>query len=943
MKFKTVLIYTVFISVFLLSNALAEVTAPTEGHEPSDGELMEVTTDEQPPSTEPSITEPSITGPSVEGGGASVLPVPFEIHASKEAYDDTATARRIIMESLSSSLNRGVREGQSVEIKGIEALRVRYNEAGEAAFAYTRALETARKEGVGFLIMGSITRLGNSLNLTWRIIDVGSGDAIAFHSLNGESEEALSSNLTTAGAAMREEILTAIDERPVSKEGVLKEVLIEGNRRVGAMAIKKKLKTGSGSAFSTDDLREDIHTIYNMGYFTDVTVELLNRRGALVVIFKVKEKPFINSVSIEGNKDVKNSPIEEVITVKPSTLIDRSIIKGDAERIRNLYTQRGYYMASVTPRIAIEGSGASVTFEIDEGKKVKVRRIAIKGNNAFSKRKIRKLMETKKAGLFSFISNSGNFDQYLFEDDMERLKDLYYNNGYVEFRVLDHRVLLSDDKRWFDITIKVEEGKRYRLGEISFIGDSLFTDKKLLKTLGMKEGRVFKSSDLIEGLDALRYLYGDEGFAYAEVRPSTTLNPEEQTLDLSVNINKQEAVYIERIDMHGNSRTRDKVIRRELELGEGDLFSATKLKHSRNNLRRLGYFEDLRINKSTGTTPSKMLLDVDVVERPTGAVTFGLGYSSVDKMTTTASISQSNLLGTGLKLNASGNISSSSSRYMINFTEPWLFGKSLSAGIDLYKTTRDYEDFSMETDGFGLRFGFPLYKRTTRGYLSYRYEEVTVDNVDPAATLTIQEQAGVSKSSSLKALIHHDSRDNFFFPSEGSVVKLSSELAGGALGGTNSYLKHEVSMKKLFPLAKHLTFSLKGSAGYMHGFDGKEVPLYERYYMGGINSIRGLRSRSVSPEDSVTGELIGGLSNALFSAELVFPLFPEEKMMGVIFYDRGNSYEKDIQLNDMRSSAGGGIRWFSPMGPLRLEWGYNLDKRLGERESLWEFTIGGLF
>lgn len=884
---------------------------------------------------------------SKEFGGLTVLPVPFEIHASTEARQETIEIRRVVMESLTASIKKGRTDKRTLEIIGLEALKAAYAESGEAAFTYDNAIEIARQVGAEFLITGTVTALGKSINVAWRIIDVENDNAIAFHSLNVEDANALDLKLAPLGRTTYEEILAFSDERPVLKEGLIKEILIEGNERIGALAITKKLNSQVGNAFSADDLREDIHTIYDMGYFSDVTAKLLDKGGAAnskTLVFEVKEKPFIKSVSIEGNKDVKNEPIEEVLTVKKSTLVDHIIIQEDAERIRVLYTQRGYYMAVVTPKITAQGTGASVTFLIDEGQQVKVRSIAITGRSVFSKRKIRKMMETKKAGLLTFITNSGSFDEYVFEGDLDKLTDLYYDNGYVTFKVTDKRVLLSEDKRWFDITIEIEEGLRYRIGDIDITGDTdLFTDKELFKALGMKKKRVFSRAQLKEGLDKVRYLYGDEGFAYAEVDTSTRLNPDEKTIDLNVTIAKKSPVYIERIDIRGNTKTRDKVIRREMELNEGDLFSATKLKHSGNNLRRLGYFEDMRINRSVGTTPNKMKLDVDVMERPTGAVTFGLGYSSVDKMSTSASISQTNLLGTGLKLNASGSVSSSSSRYVIGFTEPWLFEKPISAGFDLYKTTKEYTDFSMDTDGFGLRLGFPLYKRTTRGYLSYRFEEVTIDDISPTATVTIQEQAGVGTLSSVKALIHHDSRDNFFFPSEGSVVRLSSEMAGGVLGGTSSYLKHEFSLKKLFPLRKHWTFSLKASGGYMHGFDNKEVPLYERYYMGGINTIRGFESRSVSPEDPVTGELIGGLSNALLSAELVFPLFPEEKMMGVIFYDQGNSYEKDIALNDMRNSTGGGIRWFSPMGPLRLEWGYNLDKRLGERESLWEFTIGGLF
>ncbi len=871
---------------------------------------------------------------AAERTGPRVLILPFDIHSGV----DISAERRDLMETIASSLYE-----RGAEIVGVERVKELFVEEGVRSFDEKTAMELSGEVNADFAVLGSITLLESIYSADWRILDIKGSRLLRFYHKDASSAGELAKKVKDTTASMYKRMLVGAGLKPHVSTGVVAQVLIEGNRRIDSEAVSRKLRTRAGQPFSAEDIKEDIHTVYGMGYFDDVMVDLSETKDGKVVTFIVREKPFVKTVNIKGNKNINEERIKEVLTLKTNTILDRIVVKEDAERIRGLYIQDGYYLADVRGEVKVEGLDATVTFRIDEGEKVKVRRITIIGNKAFSDRRLKGLMNTKETDLLSFVTGSGSFNEYVFENDLSLIMKHYFDNGYIKADILDRKVLLSEDKRWFYITIAVFEGERFRVGSIDIEGELIAGKEELLKALRIGTGQIFNRSKLRRGIDALTEIYGDKGFANAEFDPVTRINDDKKTIDIVIRVTKNEPVYIERIGITGNVRTRDKVIRRELEFAEGELFSFSGLKKSRNNLRRLGYFESVDIEKSAGSAPNKVKLDVNVTERPTGAVTFGMGYSTVDKVIATASVSQSNLMGTGIKLDMSGTISSKSSNYVFSFTQPWLFDRPLSAGVDLFNTTRVYPDFSMDKKGFNLRFGFPLYKRTTRAYLRYRYENVDVTDVAGTASSTIKEQEGKSTVSSVRALIRHDTRDDIFFPTEGETLSFSTEVAGGWLGGNTSYVKHEGSATKYFPMPWETTLSIRGSFGFVYSFGGKDVPVYERYFLGGINSLRGFETRTVGPKDPSTGELIGGESMVTINTEYLFPLFPQERIKGVVFFDVGNAFESAIDPGDLRKGAGVGIRWFSPIGPLRIEWGYNLDRKDDEKQSVWEFTMGGMF
>ena len=852
---------------------------------------------------------------------------------------DISPSRRSVMEALASSLT-----ASGAEIVGIDLIKDAMLRQGVKTFDEAGALDIASKVQADFAVIGSMTRLGGSTAVDWRVLDLKAKSPVAFYSKSSGSEEELIKALSNASNAMYEKMLSVLKGRVTVKSGAIDRIAVTGNRRVDTEAIMKKTSSKAGEPFSVDNVRDDIRAVYSTGFFDDVSADLSDTASGKVLTFIVKEMPFIRKIEFKGNHELKDEKIKDALTIKENTVLDRMVMGENAEKIKNLYSGEGYYLASVSPVVESDGVEAAVRFNIDEGPEVKVKRITFIGNRRFSGGKLKGLMNTDEKGVFSLISGSGKFNEFMFQNDLALIIGYYLDKGFINADITDHRVLLSEDKQWFYITIAINEGEQFRIGNIDVTGDLLVPKEELMEKFKLKAGDIFNRSKVARWLEETTDLYGDKGYAYADIRPRTQTNPGTKTVDITVNIKKNDLVYMERIDITGNVRTRDKVIRREVELGEGDLYSSSALKRSRNNLKRLGYFEDVKMSQNQGTSSEKIKLDVNVKERPTGSISIGFGYSSVDKLIGTASISQSNLMGTGLQLDISGTLSASSSRYIIGFTEPWLFDKPLSAGFDLYNTYKEYPDFKLYKKGFDIRFGFPVYDRYTRGYLTYKLEDVNITDVADTASSYIQDQAGKSTESSIKAAIKRDTRDDAFFPTEGAVLTFSTEFAGGPLGGTSYFIKYEGDAVKFFSTPWDTTFSIRGTLGHIQGYDGHSAPIYEKYFLGGINSIRGFEARSVGPKDPATGDLIGGTTMMVVNTEFLFPLMPEQKSVrGVVFFDAGNAYDGGIDPGDIRYGAGLGIRWFSPIGPLRLELGFNLNRREGEKAQQWDFTIGSVF
>ncbi|MCK5235641.1 MAG: outer membrane protein assembly factor BamA [Deltaproteobacteria bacterium] len=866
--------------------------------------------------------------------GPEVLVLPFTIYS----IEDITPLRHTIMEQGASELERS-----GCVVSGLNEVKRKVSE-GKTEFDSEDARRMLKDLGLEYAFTGSLTKSGNIYSIDSMIVTVGSATPILYHHAEAATPNEAAQKIAQASKQFCDSITMVGKITTERKAETIVKVSVKGNMRADSVAVTRNTISKPGTTLSIDSINKDLHSIYSSGLFNDVYAESYPALGGIELVFTVSERPFVKKIVLNGNKKVKDEKLREILTIKENTVLNMAIINDEIANIKATYKERGYYNAKVESSVTTEELNAVITFNIKEGKRLRIRSIKILGNEEISDRKLRKRMLSKKLSILTYIGGKAYFDEEKFSIDKEIIKGYYRDKGYVDVKIIDTKAIIDEQHGYIKILITLSEGEKYRIGDIDVSGDILTTKAEVLEVFGVKKGDEFKNSKIIKGLEAIKFLYGDKGYAFVLVNPLTSLDRENLYINITLDITKNEPVYINNVNIRGNYKTKDRVLRRELEISEGKLFSATDIKMTGNNLRRLGYFSDVKLSKLPTDTPGELDIDIAVQETLTGNFVFGLGYSTEEQLVANASISQSNFIGTGLKLNLNGTVSSTSTNYVLGITEPWIFNKPVSAGIDLFNTTKDYEDFSMSKVGGGLRLGFPIYKRTTRGYISYEYEEVTIKDILDTASDTIKEQEGTDISSSVTLSISHNSTDDFFFPTEGIYARLSAQFAGGMFGGETNFIKYEANARKYFKIPiRDFVFSAEGTFGLLEGLSGDEAPIYERYYLGGINSLRGFVGGTVSPTDPLTGDLIGGTIMAYTNLELTFMLFPESNMQGVIFFDAGNAYDGTIDLEDIKRTAGAGIRWQSPMGPLRLEWGYNLNQKDDETQSDWNFTIGGIF
>lgn len=726
---------------------------------------------------------------------------------------------------------------------------------------------------------------------------------------------------------------------------IIKSIEIKGNRKIETATIRSRTKTVEGDAFSQDRISEDIKSIFEIGSFDDIKVETESFEGGLKVIFYVVEKPTIIEVILEGNKEVEASDIKEILKISPGTFLNHSLVVENAENIRFYYEEHGYYHAIVIPIIKdISKEAVSLTYRIEEGGKVTIREVKIEGNKVISEGKIKGAIKTKSYWIFSWLDSSGTYKRDVMREDVERIRSLYYNNGYIQALVGEPRITLSEDRKDIDILIVVSEGNQFKIREISVRGNKLLSNSEIMDAMTTKQGEVFSREKLRKDIANLTDLYSDKGHALANISPVITPETETNTIQITIDINEGAIVKVGRINISGNEKTRDHVIRREVRLDEGDTFSTRLLRRSYERINNLNFFENVEISPEPRVGEDAVDIHIKVKERATGSFSVGGGYSSADKLLGMAEFVQGNLFGKGQSLRIKGEYSSKRMNYLLSIREPYLMGKPVSGSITLYRLQREYDNYKREATGGNLTLG-KSFTEYISSSITYGYEIVDISEIEEGSSALITEQEGRRTTSSIELGLVRDSRNSFLDPVRGSRNSIFGLYAGGPLGGDNSFFKTTMDSSWFFPLFWDTTFMVRGRLGYANGLEGKALPLYERFYVGGINSVRGFRYGNAGPKDPNTGDNIGGNKQLIFNAEFIFPLIKEMRLKGVIFYDMGKAFNDDesIKLSDLRTSAGGGLRWISPIGPFRIEWGYNLKPEPGEKKSMWEFTIGAFF
>ena len=765
---------------------------------------------------------------------------------------------------------------------------------------------------------------------------------------------------------------------------VLKNIQISGNVRVEDDGIRLHVKSRAGEVFDPATVDQDVKAIYRMGFFDDVQAEL-SPDGVLT--YAVTEKPYIREVKIQGASQVSKEKIESALGVGARTILDRSKVAEGVDKVRKLYNEQGYVNAAIDHAVTVEANNqAVITLDITEGNRLLIKRIEFEGNKAFSDGELKGLIATKEEWIFSFITNRGVLDRDMLTNDVAILSNYYNDNGYVEHKIDDPVILRGRDG--LEVVFRISEGPQYRVGKVEIGGELIQDGRQMLKSVKLTTGQIFRGSRLRDDVTSLTDMYSNKGFAFVQVDPITRVNATDKKVDVALVITKGPPVYFNRVLVAGNTKTRDKVVRRELLANEQELFSGAKITQSRNALQRTGYFEDVQLTTKKTDQSDTVDLMVDVKEGPTGTFQVGAGYSSGDGFLFNTNVSEKNLLGRGQGVTGNFSIGSRRQDYILNFTDPYFRDTKASLGFALFNTTRDYDDFNEHKLGFGVNTSYPLndfrmpfFGRSEkekgsdvlasntatsmwdymRAGVAYDLTREDINGVSASASESIKSEAGQSLTSAVTPNMTYDSRDHFFAPTEGTKSAFAVKMAG--LGGDSRFIKSDVSARWHYPLLKDpnwggsYVLALGGSLGYGIGFgqdsNGKhDLPLFERYFLGGINSVRGFQERSIAPRvpSDCTGpngtapcsstEVIGGDKAVVVNTELLFPIMESYGVRGVAFFDMGNAFSDSLNFGDFRRSVGAGVRWMSPFGPLRVELGFPINKKPHDETSVLGFSIG---
>jgi outer membrane protein insertion porin family len=840
------------------------------------------------------------------------------------------------------------------------------------------------------LVWGKVSSLGwvLCLGFTWTQLAASqpaakAADAAPTSAANDGSSVGHPPNVPTSEVeAARDSTILAID--------------VAGNRRVTSQDIVTYLHERVNDAFVPERLSQDVRELWNSGFFDDVEVDLERSDAGVKLRFTVRERANVVIVDIDGNDAIDDDDIQEAIELKANTILSYPAINRSVQKMRDMYAEKGYFLAEVDSEVIPQRNNeVRVRFVVRENSQVSVRRVNFLGNEHLSDEELRDAMITGNSGLMSFGSG-GVFRQDAFERDVTMVSALYYDKGFLQVSVATPRIMLTPDRSGIEVTLAIDEGPRFRIRELRVYEkgadgrevEPINGRRNLRMMIHTESGEYFNRAALMEELQKIRALYRDHGFANVEANPETRLDAQTNEVDVIVPVVRGPLVHFERIEFRGNSKTRDKVLRRELEFAEGDTFSETKLDTSKRRLTALGYFERVDVSTEQGSAPDKMNVYFEVGERPTGTFQIGAGFSSIENFIATAQIQQANLFGGGQSLALQAQISGLRQSVNVRFYEPYFLDSKVNSSIELYDQVYSYTDYKQGRLGGSLTLGYPLIMPRLYASLTYVGEQVSVSTgstsnlFGTSTALSVFRRLPLANlfndgfTSALRPALTYDSRDNRLFPTAGVYLRASVELADTLFGSHNQYLREQLTGRFYYPLASWLTFKVNTETGYVTSPSKEGVPIFARTFLGGIFDLRGFPYRSVGPRIPLTsstdpnstptsnGSNIGGNLSYYQNVELEFSIFEAVGIKGVIFTDAGNAWNTErnycdattaryaatspcfnglSSLGNLRTSYGFGVRWFSPMGPLRFEWGFPFKPLPYESSSDFEFTIGNFF
>jgi outer membrane protein insertion porin family len=735
-------------------------------------------------------------------------------------------------------------------------------------------------------------------------------------------------------------------------EPIVKQVELTGNKRTPSETLREKMVTRREGRFSVEEVDRDIKTLYKLGQFQDITAETEPVAGGVKVIFAFVEKPLISKISFSGNRKIKGDDLQENVTQRTYAVLDEEALAESMEKIRGAYAKKGFYLVEIDYHInTLNDEEAELVFDIKENKGVAVRRVLFIGNKVFDDDELREVIRTKQKAAFSFLTGSGKFDEELLKQDAMMLAYNYLNHGYLKVKVLPAKSSISKDKRYIYVTFQIHEGEQYRIGEVAVGGDVLTTKEELMSMLKTKHGNIYSQKTLDGDLMALTDRYGDEGYAYANIVPQTIPDDETLTADININISKGQKITVEKINIIGNTTTRDKVIRRELEIKENDRYSERLMRKSKENLMRLGFFEEVNFATPRGSRDDTMELNITVKEKPTRSFNVGAGFSSAEMFIFNASVSIQNFLGYGLATSVSAELSKIRQLFELSVQDPYFLDTNWMAGFSVYRSSYRYTDFKREATGGDVSLGHRFFDNFAAS-VGYQVEQVDVGSFSFAVPQIFKENSS-GLTSALSLTVSRDTRNNELYPTKGLYDSVVQEVSGAKLGGNNDF--YRVNFRSMFyqPIWKSIVFRNFIRVGYIKSLNDKPVPLFERFFTGGVNSLRGYDPNSVGPRLKIPRTpdgreeyfVYGGDKLLLLITEIECPIYDKAGLRAVAFFDAGNAFAEDenYSFKNLRLDYGFGLRWNSPMGPLRFEFGIPIQRQTGEAPMVFNFTIGNFF
>jgi outer membrane protein insertion porin family len=780
---------------------------------------------------------------------------------------------------------------------------------------------------------------------------------------------------------------------------------VTGNRRVAKEDVISYLKEKPGQIFKTETLTSDVRALWDAGFFDDIEADLSRNDKGVTLRFLVRERPNIKGVEFEGNEEIEADKLGEAIEVKPNTILSIPAVRRSVQKVKDAYAEKGYFLADVEFVIEPQRDNeVIVRFKIKEHQPVTVRRVTFIGNESVPESELREQMQTGQGSIFSFGSG-GPFKQDMFERDVLMLSALYYDKGYMSVQIGTPRVMLTPDREGIEITLVIHEGPRFKVRQLKVFErdadgnevEPIGGRRALRQKIRAHSGDWFNRAEIIKDLQAVRTLYRDAGYYSVEADPETEVDAVHREVDIVIPIRRGPLTKVERIEIKGNTKTRDKILRREMEIEEGQLYSETKVEDSKKRITALGYFERVDVTTEQGSAPDKVVIYFEIAERPTGTFQVGAGFSSVENFIATAQVQQANLFGNGQSLALQAQVSGLRQIISIRFFEPYFLDSDWSFSTELFDQLYVFPDFSRRSLGGSVTYGYALVQPWLRLSLTATAEH---DKVDTSAVntffgstsgfanvfqrLPLANLFNDGRTFSLRPALIYDTRDNRLFPSSGIYLQLSTEWANEALGSEIEFLRHRFTGRFYYPLfgqtgqpGSGVVLKLNTELGYITSPSAAGVPIFQRFFLGGILDVRGYRLRTIGPRlplnqsldvnapPIANGANIGGNLQAYSNLELEFPIVDKVGIRGVVFADAGNSWNTENQfcrttpapqfnqvvspcfdvssLANLRTSTGFGIRWFSPLGPLRFEWGFPLAPLPYEESYVFEFTIGNFF